>query len=317
MMDGDDVVFYFNELLVPCQQVLIGLHEANIVVRKRRIDVFNRLEHVAWFTEVSPNGELPVMQVGGGETVIGLEKCLYWIAGQMQEGSKKNFISSSGEQKKMKSFSKINDCLEELTFAICLHPKNATVSVIRWPFCEPALRESVRSYPVRASGFLEKYGQENSKMANFGELVRAESLFEKYLENDACQKYVSVLREEIKALLLPFEELLADDSRVGIWLDGLQFSAHDCMFSAILVRLYQLGLEEDLWEAGNLPHVTFYAREAFNRPSVLKVTKWKENENMVQKIDLEPPENKAARYAMYAALGLAGAYVFKKVFKSS
>ena len=55
--------------------------------------------------------------------------------------------------------------------------------------------------------------------------------------------------------------------------------------------------------------------QAFQRESVLLVTKWKENESKVFYLDQEEEPVKSARYASYLAMGLAGIYIAKKALK--
>ena len=108
---------------------------------------------------------------------------------------------------------------------------------------------------------------------------------------------------------------LANHDKVGIWLGGVIFSPEDWYLTAILIRLYQLGLEDTLWQDGTRPHLAMYVKQAFNRSSVLTATHWKDHEDDIVYFEQESQDIKKARYACYAAVALAGVYVAKKVFK--
>ena len=53
---------------------------------------------------------------------------------------------------------------------------------------------------------------------------------------------------KIDDLLEEVEQILDDDARVGPWLFGPTFSAADISLTALLVRLYQLGMEDRFWK---------------------------------------------------------------------
>ena len=88
------------------------------------------------------------------------------------------------------------------------------------------------------------------------------------------------------------------------------------MLLHMLLHIYNLciGLDQ-LWNDGELPHVSIYWTQARQRPSVLKASLWKEHEHQYCTLDKEPNEVKQARFACYSAIALGGAYLLFRSFK--
>lgn len=76
------------------------------------------------------------------------------------------------------------------------------------------------------------------------------------------------LLSHVESILDEIETELSDpdDKRVGPWLCGPIFSAADITLTALLVRLYQLGLDDQLWKGGRRPNLAVYQELAFRRP---------------------------------------------------
>ena len=79
-----------------------------------------------------------------------------------------------------------------------------------------------------------------------------------------------------------------DEKKIGLWLTGIQFSTLDCLLTGILLRLYQLGWDETLWSQGEKADITMYANQAFQRPSALQASQWKEHQMEISIFDQEP-----------------------------
>ena len=112
---------------------------------------------------------------------------------------------------------------------------------------------------------------------------------------EASTREYDALLNMIEETLDLTESLLSKEDRLGIWISGVEFSSTDCRFTAMLIGLYQLGLE-CMWSDGKRPHLSMYVKQAFNRESVLLYTKWKENKSKVFYIDKEDDHVKSARY---------------------
>merc|ERR1719219_253408 len=194
-------------------------------------------------------------------------------------------------------FKPLENLMKELAFAVCLAPENISESQLHWPFNDKATRQNFVKYILRSNPefktWLEKYCD-----------GRAEA---------STREYDAILHA-VEGTLDQAESLLSEENRLGIWIGGVEFSLEDCRFTAILVGLYQLGLE-DMWSDGKRPHLSMYVKQAFNRESVLRYTKWKENEAKLFYLDQEDDHVKNARYGYYFALGIAGIYAAKKALK--
>lgn len=95
------------------------------------------------------------------------------------------------------------------------------------------------------------------------------------------------------------------------------------------MRLYQLGLDEEMWKHGRRPNLAVYQELAFRRPSVEKATNWKANEDKIAIVPknksngdpsgVGPNENNEHNQLDAAAVGLgaifvvAGIYVCRKL----
>merc|ERR1719266_634774 len=191
-------------------------------------------------------------------------------------------------------FKDLENLMEELSFAVCLAPENMAKNKLRWPFHDENTRENFIKYILR-------------NRPEFRQWLEA---YDKKCGLKAHEKLLEIVEKALKHA----EILLSEENRVGIWIGGIEFSLLDCRFTSLLVGLYQLGLEE-MWSEGEKPNLSMYIQQAFNRDSVLRYTKWKENQSKVFHLDQEDEQVKSARYAYYLALGLAGIYVIKKALK--
>lgn len=185
----------------------------------------------------------------------------------------------------------LEELVEEITFAVSLDC-HRLVKQVRWPFHDAKMRQDFVKYVMHTNPqfkvWLEKYSAPEEN-------------------RDSIDKIASLLDHA--------EKILSQEDRVGIWLSGIFFSSPDIRLVAVLMNLYQLGLDE-LWTGDTRPHLSIYFHQAQNRESVILATQWKSNQSLVTVCSHpEDQETKGAQYACYAAVGLAGLYIAKKAFR--
>ncbi len=189
--------------------------------------------------------------------------------------------------------SPIEERINEVTFAICLN-RTVLVPKIRHPFHEEKTRQQVLQSVMKSNAldfklWLERYDEKSEK--------------------------ASEIVHDIASYLDQAELLLSAPNRLGMWLGGIAFSVADVRFSALLLTLYQLGFQH-LWSDGARPHLSMYAHQAFHRTSLLLASEWKQNEGYFYVCEDENvAEIQHAQVALYSALGLAGLYIVKKIWK--
>jgi len=213
---------------------------------------------------------------------------------ELLEGADKileNIGESFGNDRIGALISELEGIIEELTFAIC-YGEGKITEKCRWPLHEAATRQSYIKYIMKTS--------ENFRL-----------WLERYDKEDLSECRIL---NSTEAVLDQVENVLSEEKRSGIWINGLKFGLTDCRLSAMIACLYQLGLE-NLWRNGKRPNLAMYAFQAFERPSVKKGTQWEDHEKSIAYFDQESEEVKQARYALYGAVGLAGLYILRKVFK--
>lgn len=123
----------------------------------------------------------------------------------------------------------------------------------------------------------------------------------------------------------------------GPWLCGIVYSAADIGASALLYRLYQLGLDEVMWKNGTRPHVAVYAELAFRRPSFEKATDWRSKASEYVKLRKDQPSQnginvstssgdsshnhelsksiEAAKFGLGTIAILAGIFIIRKILR--
>ena len=131
-------------------------------------------------------------------------------------------------------------------------------------------------------------------------------------------KYLSLL-ERVGEILDKVEIELSKEDRLGPWLCGACYTAADVSFSCLLLRLYQIGLDEQMWKEGTRPNISVYQDMAFRRNSVKIASEWEANKNKcltIKKSDLdESGQVQAAYWGMAAAVVLGSIYIYKKIKK--
>ena len=105
---------------------------------------------------------------------------------------------------------------------------------------------------------------------------------------------------------------------MGPWLCGPTFSAADVCVTGFLLRLHQIGLDNQFWTGGRRPHTAVYAEVAFKRPSVEKATEYsmhKHKELHLNKATSAHPDINSAYIGLGAAVALGAIYVYRKLKK--
>ena len=171
--------------------------------------------------------------------------------------------------------------VNKIMYGTCLNAQQV-VSQIRWPYNEAFRRDKI-----------------------------TQSVKESFVEELDLPSIAARIGQFLDSIQLRF---LQEEKKIGLWLTGIQFSTLDCLVTGILLRLYQLGWDEHLWSQGEKADISMYANQAFQRPSACQASQWKDHQMDITIFDQEPSDVKHARYACYAALGLAGVYIVKKVF---
>ena len=271
---------YVDVSSVEALVVTVGLKE-----KQKEFKTLSGLDDVKMALHLSPDGKLPLLVAPGGQKISGYQQILQFIGYEVD---------------KLEQLDIGVNLVNRLTLATCFHAKDLTQQ-IRWPFHTNHARLELRKAKTELIKHLA------TKFSTLRTKLEADMDFCSSIDNA-----LNIL-SETELFLKAIEDHLCDEERIGVWLHNATFSAPDCVLAAILVRLCQLG-QDTLWREGNLPGLNMFEVQALQRPSVVDTAQRKVHENDYEVFDKEPVEVKHARYAMYGALALGGAYIFKKVF---
>ena len=267
--------FYCDIDAIESQIALIALYE-----KKKDFKILSSMDGIQMALHLS-GGKLPLLVTREAadkteERISGLAAILVYLGYDQLEDNMWSILS----------------VVNLLTYGTCQHA-DKVVSQIRWPYNEANVRDKVIQNRLDIMTHLK---------------VEKPNEIEMTLDDVAC--HLTRINHFLESIQMQY---LQNEQRIGVWLSGVQFSSLDCLVTGILLRLHQLG-HDSLWSEGEKADIAMYANQAFQRASALKAVPWKDHQSEISIFDQESPEVKHARYACYAAIGLASVYVVKKVF---
>ena len=318
----NDICLYYFEHSSPSRKVLIALHEKNVEFRKIRIDLLKKEQHERWYLEkINPRGEVPVLK-HGDKLIVESSSIMQYIDENL--GNTRNQLYPVGQQvgSKVSDYVKLFDSIPTfpLTYgAVVFHTEKVT-SILRWPYCSEDVRESFRQVIYDASSNLRIRATEITDLPSGKILAEKADAFDKQIKpvfDNFCM-YLSLLNH-VGEILDKVEIELSKEDRLGPWLCGPGYTAADISFTCLLLRLYQIGLDEQMWKEGTRPNISVYQDMAFRRNSVKIASDWEANKNKyltIKKSDSdESGQVQAAYWGMAAAVVLGSIYIYKKIKK--
>jgi len=318
----NDICLYYFEHSSPSRKVLIALHEKNVEFRKIKIDLLKKEQHERWYLEkINPRGEVPVLK-HGDKLIVESSSIIEYIDENL--GNTRNQLYPVGQQvgSKVSDYVKLFDSIPTfpLTYgAVVFHTEKVT-SILRWPYCSEDIRESFRQLIYDASANLRIRADEMTDLPSGQILAEKADAFDKQIKpifDNFCM-YLSLLNH-VGEILDKVEIELSKEDRLGPWLCGPGYTAADVSFTCLLLRLYQIGLDEQMWKEGTRPNISVYQDMAFRRNSVKIASDWEANKNKyltIKKSDSdESGQVQAAYWGMAAAVVLGSIYIYKKIKK--
>jgi len=312
---------YLSENSSPCKKVLIALAEKNVSFIPISIDLIDKKEQYdSWFLAINPRGEVPVF-VHGHNVVSSSNEILKYID---ENFGYPNQLYPTLHLEKILEFIQLVNTLSTflLTYGILfLADKGETAGitkVIRYPFNSMDLIRKKRELLEKRPEFLRKRSSELSeKNPSRKIIIEKVAKIEQSLSIFRSKELYSIrVLKKVEEVLDHIEHALST-GEVGPYLGGLAFTGADISLTALLFRLYQLGLDQ-LWKDGKRSHLSVYTNLVFERPSVLHVTQWKKYQkyelHLKDSQGLGSEEVAAAAVGLTGILAVAGIYIFKKFF---
>ena len=318
----NDICLYYFEHSSPSRKVLIALREKNVEFRKIKIDLLKKEQHERWYLEkINPRGEVPVLK-HGDKLIVESSSIMQYIDENL--GNTRNRLYPVGKHvaSKVSHYVKLFDSIPTfpLTYGAVVFHTDKVTSILRWPYCSEDVRESFRQVIYDASPNLRIRASEVTDLPAGKILAEKADAFDEKIKPifDNLGKYLSLL-ERVGEILDKVEIELSKEDRLGPWLCGASYTAADVSFSCLLLRLYQIGLDEQMWKEGTRPNISVYQDMAFRRNSVKIASEWEANKNKyltIKKSDLdESGQVQAAYWGMAAAVVLGSIYIYKKIKK--
>jgi len=291
-------------------RALIVAEELQVKVAVETINMFLwehlEPEHLA----LSPQGTIPTLVLPTGRSLIGQEL----LEGLQQLSSTTSpgvcFKDGQDWEERLGQVS-----ISALTHGLSLHPQPHTLT-LRFPYHEQDYCNMASNHILsRADRLLEAADRMRGSRGEVAEgLVRLAETHQASLAQYLEPRGYETVLQSFHLLLQEVEDELGRDGRVGSWLGGgLAPSVADITLGLYLHRLWQLGMEGEYFEDGVRPHLSVFYKMIRERPSFLKVTRWKaETGNRIVKSEADALADNA-KLGIGAAAVLGGLFLVKKM----
>ncbi len=323
------MTLYYSDLSHYSRKVLIGLYEKKVDFRGHLLDLKESDQLQRWFLELSPQGQVPVLR-HGDKVLADSTPILEYIDGNFGRPYQLFPSGAPGEKARdlLRRIDGINVFL--VTYGVACFQTDGVTDVLRHPYYTDAFQVHMKNKMLSRPAELRVVAERNSDI-EAGRIMaerahRTEGALELFSDR---RRFLKFLEDELDPVLDEVEEELADEDRLGPWLCGAAFTAPDVALTVLLVRLYQLGMDERLWKGGQRPALAVYQELAFRRPSVEKATSWRQHEGEQMSVSPRPPVVNgagggsgdgdaaaldAAKVGLGAVLAIGGIYACKKLF---
>ncbi|XP_004519073.1 ganglioside-induced differentiation-associated protein 1 [Ceratitis capitata] len=298
----DSLVLYFHPYNFHSQKVILILYEKNIDFIPYAIDLANGEQYSAWFLNLNPKGDVPVLQ-DGTFVIPNSNHIISYLDNKFRKdvhGVLKPRGNNVDEFKKMEFYENIISQLPvgALSLGSFIHedlklmPKPPFIGPIR----KSCLRNNEKVYEMLKRSIEEAETNKTSLLRKLDIQDRRKRLVQSRVE---FQKILDAVNNVLRYIDNDFKENPGRE-----WLVSNEFSLADVSFGLLLHRLYQLGFENYYWTYGKLPYVESYflrfkKREAYQKviPSNFKILKdiW---------------QNTPANYKIGAGAGFLGMAMF-------
>ena len=280
---SSQLTLFYHPISHYSRKVLISLYEKNVPFDGKIVDLYAEENLQPFYLkEVNPRGEVPVLRISRNDavesftTIIGSTKIIEYVDNEFDEKYRlypqKYSPLNEGFNAKIDDFA-----VFPLTFGIALFHPDLTGSRFRYPFNAYKTKQIVE----RKRNFFEV--EKVAKVKTLARDLKISTLEEAAEEIDQNLEIMKN-KEKFKTYLRKLSEILDEAEKylsesTGDFLFGDEFVAADVNLTALLMRLYQLGMDEVCWKGGKRPNLEVYQKRVFNRPSVEKATEWSKFED--------------------------------------
>ncbi|XP_055378535.1 ganglioside-induced differentiation-associated protein 1 [Condylostylus longicornis] len=303
----EGLIFYFHPYNFYSQKVLFVLNEKNIPFIPYIVDLSRGEQYSDWFLDLSPTGDVPVLQ-DGCFVIPNSSNIINYI--QVKYQTDKNCMlfqkSPTVQSEKLKV---VKNLLKNLPIGalalgsfihedLQLNPKP--------PFIGPA-RKTCLNNNERVTSIL-KSSIDNENISS--------TVLSKKLEQQNQRRKISENREEFQKLLdCVSHTLQIIDNELGKdienqFLCGSYLTIDDINLGLFLYRLYTLGYENYFWGNGKLPYIEKYLKSFRNSKSFEKSVPT--NIDILKEVWSKTPANyKIGAGVLGVAMFAAGALIHK------
>ncbi|XP_054731747.1 ganglioside-induced differentiation-associated protein 1 isoform X1 [Anastrepha obliqua] len=265
----DSLILYFHPYNFHSQKVILILYEKNIDFVPYAIDLANGEQYSAWFLNLNPKGDVPVLQ--DGAFVIPDSSHIIGYVENKFRGSIHSALKPRGnnadEFKKMEFFESIISQLPvgALSLGSFIHedlklvPKPPFIGPIR----KSCLKNNEKVYELLKQSIDEAETNKASLLRKLDIQDKRKRMVQSRVE---FQKILDAVHNVLRYIDNDFKENSGRE-----WLVSNEYSLADVSFGLLLHRLYQLGFENYYWSYGKMPYVESYFLRFRKRPTYQKL----------------------------------------------
>uniref|UniRef100_A0A336M4W4 CSON003502 protein n=2 Tax=Culicoides sonorensis TaxID=179676 RepID=A0A336M4W4_CULSO len=267
---SDGIVLYCYPHNYYSQKALIALYEKNLEFQIYTLDVSNGEQFSEWFIQLSPHGDIPVLQ-DGLFIIPETTKILYYLDHRYKVPE--NLLQNGGPSSNSSKIKLLSEAKQEdfrnrldkmpvgaLTIGCFIHDKYCTK--IKPPYIGP-VRDALLAADAQLITELQHLSEQKPELKDF---------FNRKINKLQRRRTVLMDEENFKVILNSIESLLEElEKNLGenLWLCGSHLTFLDISLGIFLQRLYILGLE-DYFLGKKRPKLEQYLNRFLERESVKK-----------------------------------------------
>uniref|UniRef100_A0A8D9EAL9 Ganglioside-induced differentiation-associated protein 1 n=1 Tax=Cacopsylla melanoneura TaxID=428564 RepID=A0A8D9EAL9_9HEMI len=249
--EESDLLLYFHHNSFYSQKVIMTLHEKGINFKTHLVNLASNEQYEAWFLEINPLGEVPVL-VDGVKVIPDSKRIIQYLEDNFSNGYKRLLPQDDTKIDVIALRDDIDSLpIGFITKGAPYHTEYLLNS--KSPFL-PSNRAFMMDAQSRRCQIIQKAANDNPLVSD----ILLDKVFQQHkfhVELKSVQNYEQAL-ERVDEVMNKMEAVLIENNKDKpkdfVYLFSKEFTSADISLTVLLVRLDQLGLSHRYWNATSL-----------------------------------------------------------------